>query len=59
MKELKDHLREIIRMIEEENSHFLSLLKKVKKGSERLNRFPCAFFPEGNDRKAWEEEKRL
>jgi hypothetical protein len=59
MKELKDHLREICRMIEEENSHFLSLLEKVKKRSERLNRFPCGFFPEGNDRKGWEEEKRL
>lgn len=58
MKELKDHLREICRMIEEENSHFLSLLEKVKKGSERLNRLPCGFFPKG-DRKAWEEEKRL
>jgi hypothetical protein len=45
-------------MIEEENSHFLSLLEKVKKGSERLNRFPC-FSPKGDDRKAWEEEKRL
>jgi len=58
MKELKDHLREICRMIEEENSHFLFLLEKVKKGSERLNRFPCGFFRQGN-RKAWEEEKRL
>jgi hypothetical protein len=58
MKELKDHLREICRMIEDENSHFLSLLEKVKKGSERLTRFPWAFFPEG-DRKTWEEEKRL
>ena len=58
MKELKDHLREICRMIEEENSHFLSLLEKVKKGSERLNRFPC-FLPKGDDRKAWEEEERL
>ena len=59
MKELKDHLREICRMIEEENSHFLSLLEKVKKGSERLNRFPFGFFPKGDDRKAWEEEKGL
>jgi hypothetical protein len=58
MKELKDHLREICRMIEEENSHFLFLLEKVKKGSERLNRLPCGFFREG-DRKAWKEEKRL
>ena len=58
MKELKDHLREICRMIEEENSHFLFLLEKVKKGSERLKRLPCGFFREG-DRKAWKEEKRL
>ena len=58
MKELKDHLGEICRMIEEENSHFLFLLEKVKKGSERLNRFPCGFLRQGS-RKAWEEEKRL
>ena len=46
-------------MIEEEKSYFLCLLEKVKKGSDRLNRFPYGFFPEDDDRKAWEEEKRL
>jgi hypothetical protein len=58
MKELKDHLQEIGQMIEDEKSHFRSLLERVRQQSERLNRFSYGFFPKGEE-KAWEEEKRL
>jgi hypothetical protein len=58
MKELKDHLQEICRMIEDEKSHFHSLLERVRQQSERLNRFSYGFLPKGEGQ-AWEEEKRL
>ena len=58
MKELKDHLQEICQMIEDEKSHFRSLLERVRQQSERLNRFSDGFFPKGEG-KPWEEEKRL
>lgn len=57
MKELKDHLQEICRMIEEENSHFLSFLERIKQRSEQINPFPYGFLPrvEGE---IWEKGKR-
>jgi len=58
MKELKDHLQEICQMIEDEKSHFRSLLERVRQQSERLNRFSYGFCPKGEG-EAWEEEKRL
>lgn len=57
MKELKDHLQEICRMIEEENSHFLSFLERIKQRSDRLSHFSHTFQPrvEGE---LWEKGKR-
>jgi len=58
MKELKDHLEEICQMIEDEKSHFRSLLERVRRQSERLNRLSYGFCLK-REGKPWEEEKRL
>jgi len=57
MKELEDHLQLVGQMIEDENSNFHSFLKKLKKKSEWLNKFPYGLRQKREDL-AQEEEKR-